>query len=102
MIGDRRSRSRHHSWRLLLLSFVNPFGYKDGDDAVDAAPFDYVVDGPWVVTIDDFLTNEECLHLIQFGYDIGYKRTVLEEGKDYNEDELAIEVGGGEEAEGEA
>jgi ShK domain-like len=32
-------------------------------------------DGPWVLTIDDFLTAHECERLIQLGHDIGYERS---------------------------
>jgi len=30
---------------------------------------------PWVITFDDFLTDEECDSLIQHGYDSGYNRS---------------------------
>ena len=30
---------------------------------------------PWVITFDQFLTDEECEHLIQLGYKNGYKRS---------------------------
>ena len=30
---------------------------------------------PWVITFDDFLTEEECDTLIQLGYDHGYERS---------------------------
>eukprot|EP00536_Pseudo-nitzschia_multiseries_P018229 jgi/Psemu1/228196/e_gw1.2278.9.1 len=30
---------------------------------------------PWVITLDNFLTDEECDALIQHGYDTGYKRS---------------------------
>lgn len=32
-------------------------------------------ESPWVVTFDNFLTDEECEHLIQQGYKNGYKRS---------------------------
>ena len=31
-----------------------------------------VIDGPWVVTLDDFLTPEECNRLIELGGTVGY------------------------------
>jgi hypothetical protein len=34
-----------------------------------------VVDGPWVVTLDNFLSDEECDRLIKLGYDRGYERS---------------------------
>jgi len=34
----------------------------------------YII-GPWVLAFDDFLTAEECNHLIQQGYDKGYERS---------------------------
>ncbi|VEU43549.1 unnamed protein product [Pseudo-nitzschia multistriata] len=30
---------------------------------------------PWVITLDNFLTDEECDSLIQHGYEAGYKRS---------------------------
>ena len=30
---------------------------------------------PWVITLDNFMTDEECDHLIQLGYEFGYKRS---------------------------
>lgn len=30
---------------------------------------------PWLITIDDFLTDEECDSIIQHGFDSGYKRS---------------------------
>lgn len=33
------------------------------------------VDGPWVVVLDDFLTDEECDRLIQLGTDKGYEQS---------------------------
>lgn len=51
-------------------------------------------DGPWVVTIDDFLTPNECFHLILRGHSIGYERSTLEEEKDYTEEEIARERDG--------
>lgn len=70
-----------------------PAGIKTSD-----APLDYFVGGPWVVTIDDFLTDEECLSLISMGHALGYARSSLEEEKDYNEEELARLMQGSEDA----
>jgi prolyl 4-hydroxylase len=33
------------------------------------------LDGPWVITIDNFLSASECDRLIQIGHDIGYERS---------------------------
>ena len=38
----------------------------------------YII-GPWVITIDDFLTDEECDHLIELGALEGYKKSTLQE-----------------------
>ena len=35
-----------------------------------------VIDGPWVITIDNFLTDEECDFLIEAGKQLGYERSV--------------------------
>lgn len=34
-----------------------------------------IIDGPWVVSISNFLTEEECNYLIQVGKEMGYKRS---------------------------
>jgi len=44
-----------------------PKGEKDEDNNIQ--------DGPWVVTFDNFLSDEECQHLIKKGYDTGYERS---------------------------
>ena len=56
--------------------------------------FNSIIEGPWVVTIDDFLTQKECLGLILRGHAMGYERSTLEEEKDYSEEELATERDG--------
>ena len=53
-------------------------------------PVDYIL-GPWVVTLDNFLSDEECDRLIQLGSKRGYERSTLEEEKDYDEEQLAKE-----------
>ena len=35
-----------------------------------------VIDGPWVITIDNFLTDEECDFMIEAGKQLGYERSV--------------------------
>ena len=32
-------------------------------------------DGPWVLTIDNFLTDKECERLIEMGHELGYERS---------------------------
>ena len=53
-------------------------------------PVDYIL-GPWVVTLDNFLSDEECDRLVQLGSKRGYERSTLEEEKDYDEEQLAKE-----------
>lgn len=36
---------------------------------------DATKDGPWVVTLDNFLSSDECDRLVQLGYDLGYQRS---------------------------
>lgn len=55
-------------------------------NVVDGTNPNYVL-GPWVVTIENFLNDEECNRLIELGKKIGYERSTLEEEKDYDEDE---------------
>lgn len=37
-------------------------------------------DGPWVLTIDNFLSDEECEHLIAWGHKLGYERSRNDDG----------------------
>jgi len=45
------------------------------DEEEEDQEYPYVVGGPWVVTIDDFLTPEECDYLIEMGHKNGYNRS---------------------------
>jgi prolyl 4-hydroxylase len=55
----------------------------DENSDADASPWpapakiadNVVVDGPWVVILEDFLSDEECDRLIKLGYDKGYERS---------------------------
>ncbi len=67
----------------------HPRGFTGKDD--DAT--EYVL-GPWVVTLDNFLSDEECDHLIELGKKRGYERSTLDEEKDYDEEELEKERNG--------
>ena len=44
-------------------------------------PTSEIVEGPWVITLDDFLSAEECETLIQLGADQGYERSEDLSGK---------------------
>jgi ShK domain-like len=44
------------------------------DDSADVE-HSTIRDGPWVITLDGFLTPEECQRLIDLGYDAGYERS---------------------------
>ena len=35
---------------------------------------------PWIITLDNFLTEEECDSIIRHGYESGYKRSVTDAG----------------------
>jgi len=65
---------------------THPPGFKGNDDD----PTEYVL-GPWVVTLENILTDEECDRLVQLGGSRGYIRSELEEEKDYDEEQLRIE-----------
>jgi prolyl 4-hydroxylase len=45
----------------------SPASYKDHEEGHD--------DGPWVITLDDFLSPAECERMIQLGHDIEYTRS---------------------------
>jgi prolyl 4-hydroxylase len=53
----------NEQYNVTILS--SPKSYKDHEGR----------DGPWVITLDDFLSPAECDRLIQLGHDIGYKRS---------------------------
>jgi prolyl 4-hydroxylase len=57
---------------------------------VDVHSLDYHV-GPWIIILDDFLTNEECDRLIELGSIEGYKRSELEEEWHKDEEEIRKE-----------
>ncbi len=44
--------------------------------------------GPWIITLDDFLTSEECDRLVELGAESGYTRSTLENEED-DEGEMA-------------
>ena len=45
--------------------------FSPGDDEEKA---NYIT-GPWVITLDNFLSEEECEHLIELGHDAGFERS---------------------------
>jgi len=50
--------------------------YKEGGDGIYGLPLeDGQVDGPWVITFENFLTDEEADRMIQMGNDQGYERS---------------------------
>lgn len=52
---------------------------------------DHITDGPWIVTLDDFLTDEECDRLIELGAVEGYERSYLAEDENYDEEQIKRE-----------
>jgi prolyl 4-hydroxylase len=46
---------------------------------------------PWVVTIDDFLSEEECTRLIALGGELGYKRSEDVGGTNFDGSVLSVE-----------
>lgn len=49
---------------------------------------------PWVITFDNFLTDEECQHLIELGHMHGYKRST-DVGKKNADGSFGVSVGNG-------
>ena len=51
-----------------------------------------IPDGPWILTIDDFLSPAECEHLIQQGEELGFQRSTgvetFEDGSEAKDREL--------------
>ncbi|KAL3934412.1 MAG: hypothetical protein SGBAC_009865 [Bacillariaceae sp.] len=54
--------------------------YLDPDGTI--AKSNEVVDGAWLITLEDFLTPEECDRMIELGALEGYSRSGLQAGKD--------------------
>lgn len=58
-----------------------PIVTDDDEDSSDTWPAptkiaeNVVVDGPWVILLENFLSDEECERLIKLGYDRGYERS---------------------------
>ena len=52
-----------------------PVDVIQGLNLATTTPNAFIPDGPWIVTIDDFLSPTECEHLIQQGESLGYKRS---------------------------
>lgn len=46
---------------------------------------------PWVITLDDFLTAEECATMIQLGYESGYERSMDVGGEKFDGSHEAIQ-----------
>ncbi len=91
----------------MFLRLVGELPYGDDEDVPNFVPkihsrpslpegleeddVDYYTDGPWIVTLDNFLTDEECDALIKLGAKEGYERSYLNEDKDYDEEQLKKE-----------
>jgi len=54
--------------------------------------FDYIL-GPWVITIDNFVSESECDRLIQLGADLGYQRSTDVGGQNFDGTTKAVESG---------
>jgi hypothetical protein len=67
-----------------------PIKPEDDTPEVDLDVLDYHV-GPWIITLDDFITSEECDRLIELGSIEGYKRSELEEEWHQDEEEIRKE-----------
>ena len=55
-----------------------PVKEEDEHTGVQLDALDYQV-GPWIITLDNFLDDEECDRLIELGAIEGYERSILEE-----------------------
>jgi len=64
---------------------------KAGDEDLEEDELDYHV-GPWIVTLDNFLTDEECDRLVELGTEEGYARSSLQEEDTYGEEQLKFET----------
>jgi len=67
-----------------------PVKEEDIHRGVQLSALDYQV-GPWIITLDNFLDDEECDHLIELGAVEGYERSMLEEESYLPEDQVREE-----------
>eukprot|EP00980_Cylindrotheca_fusiformis_P004924 scaffold1050_cov51-Cylindrotheca_fusiformis.AAC.3 len=54
---------------------------RPGGDPMD----DTIIDGAWLIALEDFLSNDECNHLIEMGAIRGYERSYLQDEDDVEE-----------------
>lgn len=59
------------TYQATIHSMPNPPPAIASSDGTDTAP--QIKDGPWVVTLENFLTDEECDRLIELGGKLGYE-----------------------------
>ena len=50
--------------------YSRPLSEVNNDDGKEG-----IIDGPWVITLDDFLTDRECERLIELGKELGYEQS---------------------------
>lgn len=50
-------------------------GDEDESTVVNDDGKERMIDGPWVITVDNFLTDEECDRLIELGKELGYEQS---------------------------
>lgn len=60
-----------HTYQATIHSMPNPPPVIPVSDDTDASP--PIKEGPWVVTLENFLTDEECDRLIELGGNLGYE-----------------------------
>lgn len=74
IVGERRLTQDQIDEGMQDMDFKIDVLSKPGGDEKN----DEVIDGPWVITFDDFLTEEECDRLIQAGGLLGYNPSLGE------------------------
>jgi len=79
MIGERKSETPLPDYKPVIHS--RPGGSSGDDNSGD------LVDGPWVITLENFLTDEECDRLKDLGKLEGYARSELQNGEDDEDEE---------------
>ena len=63
-----------------------PMKEEDLKKGIEEDALDYQV-GPWIITLDNFLTDEECNRLKELGAMEGYERSTIEEEEESDLDE---------------
>ena len=73
----------NYTYTILSRPSLNPKIHK----RIPLSSMNFHIGGPWIVVLDDFLTEEECDRLIELGDLLGRERSTVEEDLDDDDDD---------------